>query len=82
MLVNEEWNSIVFTGFKVTNMGCCGGQGACLPSSTPCQNRSEYAFWDKFHSTEAINLLFGQRAYQSRSPSEAQPIDINTLAQL
>ncbi|XP_034697270.1 GDSL esterase/lipase At1g29670-like [Vitis riparia] len=69
-------------GFKVTNMGCCGGQNACLRSSTPCQNRSEYAFWDQFHSTEAVNLIFGQRAYKSQTPSDAYPIDISTLAQL
>ncbi|RVW21325.1 GDSL esterase/lipase [Vitis vinifera] len=76
---DEKWSK---PGFKVTNMGCCGGQNACLRSSTPCQNRSEYAFWDQFHSTEAVNLIFGQRAYKSQTPSDAYPIDISTLAQL
>ncbi|XP_034698702.1 GDSL esterase/lipase At1g29670-like [Vitis riparia] len=69
-------------GFKVTNSGCCGGQKGCLPLATPCKNRDEYTFWDEFHPTDAMNVIFANRAYKALTPTDAHPIDISTLASL
>ncbi|TXG53700.1 hypothetical protein EZV62_018956 [Acer yangbiense] len=49
------------TGFKFTNTPCCevGGNNTlmlCIPFRTPCQNRSDYMYWDAMHPTEAANV--------------------------
>ncbi|OIT39550.1 PREDICTED: GDSL esterase/lipase At1g71691-like [Nicotiana attenuata] len=73
-------------GFSVINRGCCGigrnrGQITCLPLQTPCPNRDQYIFWDAFHPTEAVNILFGRRAF-SGGPDVVYPINIQQLAAL
>ncbi|XP_044510128.1 GDSL esterase/lipase At1g71691-like [Mangifera indica] len=55
-------------GFSVIDRGCCEigrnrGQIMCLPFQTPCPNRDQYVFWDAFHPTEAVNILFGKKAF-------------------
>ncbi|KAH0457070.1 hypothetical protein IEQ34_014977 [Dendrobium chrysotoxum] len=56
-------------GFKNQNTACCGGgkwkgQVLCLPVFSPCQNRSEYVFWDPYHPTDAFNVIASKDAYQ------------------
>ncbi|XP_009773145.1 GDSL esterase/lipase At1g71691-like [Nicotiana sylvestris] len=73
-------------GFSVIDRGCCGigrnrGQITCLPLQTPCPNRDQYIFWDAFHPTEAVNILFGRRAF-SGGPDVVYPINIQQLAAL
>ncbi|KAK4483921.1 hypothetical protein RD792_011130 [Penstemon davidsonii] len=73
-------------GFDVVNRGCCGigrnrGQITCLPFQTPCPDRRRYIFWDAFHPTEAVNALFGQRAFNG-DRSFVYPINIQQLANL
>ncbi|KAL3830342.1 hypothetical protein ACJIZ3_019144 [Penstemon smallii] len=73
-------------GFDVVNRGCCGigrnrGQITCLPFQTPCADRKRYIFWDAFHPTEAVNALFGQRAFNG-DRSFVYPINIQQLANL
>ncbi|EYU28214.1 hypothetical protein ABFS82_14G321100 [Erythranthe guttata] len=73
-------------GFGVLNRGCCGigrnrGQITCLPFQTPCPERNQYIFWDAFHPTEAVNVLFGQRAFNG-STHFVYPINIQQLANL
>ncbi|XAR57562.1 Triacylglycerol lipase [Bertholletia excelsa] len=73
-------------GFSVVNRGCCGigrnrGQITCLPFQTPCENRTEYVFWDAFHPTEAVNIIMGRKAF-SGDPSVVSPINIQQLASL
>ncbi|XP_051123571.1 GDSL esterase/lipase At1g71691 [Andrographis paniculata] len=73
-------------GFDVVNRGCCGigrnrGQITCLPFQTPCPNRSQYVFWDAFHPTEAVNILFGKRAF-SGNTDVVYPISVQQLATL
>ncbi|RDX66307.1 GDSL esterase/lipase, partial [Mucuna pruriens] len=46
-----------FSGFRVTNDGCCGvgrnnGQITCVPLQAPCSNRSEFLYWDTSNPTE------------------------------
>uniref|UniRef100_A0A2N9I517 GDSL esterase/lipase n=1 Tax=Fagus sylvatica TaxID=28930 RepID=A0A2N9I517_FAGSY len=69
-------------GINVTNIGCCPvtEDGLCSPSETPCQNRSEYAFWDSFHPTEALNKVTSSRSYHAVLPTDTYPIDISHLA--
>ncbi|KAL3637995.1 hypothetical protein CASFOL_018443 [Castilleja foliolosa] len=71
-------------GFSVTDTGCCGvgrnsGQITCLPFSVPCSNRDQYAFWDAFHPTQAVNKILTGRAY-SGSPSDCYPINLQQMA--
>ncbi|XP_009793810.1 GDSL esterase/lipase At1g71691-like [Nicotiana tabacum] len=71
-------------GFSEINNGCCGvgrnrGQITCLPFQTPCQNREQFIFWDAFHPTEAVNILFGRKAFNG-GPDVVYPINIQQLA--
>ncbi|KAJ7947209.1 GDSL esterase/lipase [Quillaja saponaria] len=70
-------------GFKVFNVGCCpvGKNGLCIPSQTPCQNRTEYIFWDSFHPTEPVNKIAATRSYKASGPFDTYPIDISGLVQ-
>ncbi|KAM3323943.1 GDSL esterase/lipase [Capsicum chacoense] len=71
-------------GFSEVNLGCCGvgrnrGQITCLPFQTPCSNREQYIFWDAFHPTEAVNVLFGRKAFTG-GPDVVYPMNIQQLA--
>ncbi|KAL3513459.1 hypothetical protein ACH5RR_026176 [Cinchona calisaya] len=73
-------------GFNVVNRGCCGigrnrGQITCLPFQVPCPERDQYIFWDAFHPTEAVNILFGKNAF-SGGLNFVYPINIERLALL
>ncbi|KAL5789421.1 hypothetical protein ACOSQ2_004309 [Xanthoceras sorbifolium] len=75
------------TGFRVTNTPCCevGGNNTlllCIPFRIPCQNRTDYMYWDAVHPTEAANVMVAGRSYNARVPSDTYPIDIRRLAQL
>ncbi|KAK7848525.1 GDSL esterase/lipase At1g29670 [Quercus suber] len=71
-------------GFKVANVGCCPVNeiGQCICSKTPCQNRSEYTFWDSFHPTEAANKIYAARSYQNFLKTDTYPMDISHLIKL
>ncbi|BFG28013.1 hypothetical protein CerSpe_142870 [Prunus speciosa] len=71
-------------GFRVVNVGCCpvNNIGQCAAGQTPCQNRSEYVFWDGFHPTEASNKITAIRTYTAFDPSDTYPMDISHLIQL
>ncbi|XP_052292953.1 GDSL esterase/lipase At1g71691 isoform X6 [Citrus sinensis] len=73
-------------GFSVIDRGCCGigrngGQITCLPFQTPCANREQYVFWDAFHPTEAVNIMFGRKAFYG-DQSVVYPMNIQQLASL
>ncbi|XP_027091195.1 GDSL esterase/lipase At1g71691-like [Coffea eugenioides] len=73
-------------GFDIVNRGCCGigrnrGQITCLPFQVPCPERDRYIFWDAFHPTAAVNILFGKSAF-SGGPQLVYPINIEQLARL
>ncbi|KAL7604277.1 GDSL esterase/lipase At1g29670 [Lactuca sativa] len=74
-------------GFTVANSGCCGtglnnGALTCLPFEVPCLNRSEYFFWDAYHTTEAANRIASKRSYLAINNVDVYPIDIYHLVQL
>ncbi|XP_044510131.1 GDSL esterase/lipase At1g71691-like [Mangifera indica] len=73
-------------GFNVIDRGCCEigrnrGQITCLPFQTPCPNRDQYVFWDAFHPTKAVNILFGKKAF-SGDLGIVYPMNIQQLANL
>ncbi|KAL3638662.1 hypothetical protein CASFOL_016569 [Castilleja foliolosa] len=73
-------------GFNVLNRGCCGigrnrGQITCLPFQTPCDDRNGYIFWDAFHPTEAVNILFGKKAFDGNK-DVVYPMNIEQLANI
>lgn len=70
------------SGFLVSNAACCpsGLLGGCIPDQRPCDNRSEYVFWDEFHPTEAWNLFPALTSFDASSnPSFTYPMDIKHL---
>ena len=74
-------------GFKVTNTSCCvvgkiAAVSICSPFKTPCQNRSDYMYWDTLHTTKAANVMIAARSYSAQFPYDTYPIDICRLAQL
>ncbi|KAL9383693.1 hypothetical protein Peur_024016 [Populus x canadensis] len=70
--------------FKVNNTACCPSStiGQCIPDKVPCQNRTQYMFWDSFHPTEIFNIFYAERSYSASDPSYAYPYDIRHLISL
>ncbi|KAG5250076.1 GDSL esterase/lipase [Salix suchowensis] len=70
--------------FRYTGVACCSlsSTGLCDPSTIPCPDRTQYAYYDSAHPTEARALILGGRAYRVQSLTDAFPVDISLLAQL
>ncbi|KAG2395900.1 hypothetical protein LR48_Vigan09g227500 [Vigna angularis] len=86
MFVNNSARNlgVVATGgFTVTNASCCptGTDLLCDPNQTPCQNRNQYVFWDKFVFTEAFNRFLALLAYNGSNRDFVYPVNISTLVQ-
>ena len=79
-----EYLSLFFSDFKVNNTACCPSSaiGQCIPDKVPCQNRTQYMFWDSFHPTEIFNIFYAERSYSALDPSYAYPYDIRHLISL
>ncbi|KAI3498611.1 hypothetical protein L1887_34388 [Cichorium endivia] len=74
-------------GFTVVDSACCGtglynGGLTCLPFEVPCPNRSEYFFWDAYHSTEAANRIASKRTFLAVNTMDVHPMDIYHLVRL
>jgi len=67
------------SGFLVSNAPCC--PSGCIPDERPCYNRSDYAFWDDVHPTEASNQLYAIRSYNSHNSRFTYPMDIKHLVE-
>ncbi|KAL9679162.1 hypothetical protein QQ045_017018 [Rhodiola kirilowii] len=54
-------------GFKSASRACCGNGGQfqgiipCGPTSTLCEDRSKYVFWDPYHPSEAANIIIAKQ---------------------
>lgn len=70
-------------GFTVTNASCCptGTDLLCDPNQTPCQNRNQHVFWDKFVFTENFNRFLALLAYNGSNRNFVYPVNISTLVQ-
>lgn len=75
---------MVISGFTVSDVGCCtvNDGGLCYLDQTPCQNRTEYVFWDAFHPTEAYNVITANRTYSAYDPADSYPMDVSQLVEL
>ncbi|KAB8933548.1 hypothetical protein FH972_026835 [Carpinus fangiana] len=73
-------------GFSVVDRACCGigqnqGQITCMPMQVPCQNRSQYVFWDAFHPTEVASAIIAWRAF-SGPPSDSYPVNVQQMSRI
>ncbi|XP_057764181.1 GDSL esterase/lipase At5g45670-like [Salvia miltiorrhiza] len=70
-------------GFKYDKVECCtvSAAGMCVPQGVTCSNRTDYAYFDGYHPTEAAAAVVAKRAFAALSPSDAYPFDIQHLAQ-
>ncbi|XP_062095939.1 GDSL esterase/lipase At1g29670-like [Humulus lupulus] len=70
-------------GFKVWDVGCCSVNevGQCKKLEKPCENRTEYVFWDSHHPTEASNLITAARIFKAYDSSDSYPMDLSSLIQ-
>ncbi|KAL6012509.1 hypothetical protein ACLOJK_002998 [Asimina triloba] len=54
-------------GFKSASTACCGNGGQfqgiipCGPTSSLCDDRSKYVFWDPYHPSEAANVIIAKK---------------------
>ncbi|XP_024311478.1 GDSL esterase/lipase At5g41890 isoform X2 [Brachypodium distachyon] len=74
-------------GFDNALDPCCGGSfppflciGVANSSSTLCEDRSKYVFWDAFHPTEAVNFIVAGEIVDGDAVA-AWPINIRALFQ-
>ncbi|KAK4769538.1 hypothetical protein SAY86_027688 [Trapa natans] len=69
ILIDTSDVSIDTDGVNVADT-CCPTVpelGTCVPGSVPCSNRSEYVFFDGFHTTEVVNEAYAKVAYEEMS---------------
>ncbi|XP_077247510.1 GDSL-like Lipase/Acylhydrolase superfamily protein isoform X2 [Tasmannia lanceolata] len=75
-------------GFEKAYDPCCGGslppflcfrQSNLNISSTLCEDRYKYVFWDAFHPTEAANVLVAEKLLDG-DESDVSPINIRQLS--
>nr|TKR98772.1 GDSL esterase/lipase [Populus alba] len=83
-MINNAIDAESTRAFRFTRVACCNltSTGLCDPSTIPCPDRTQYAFYDSAHPTEARALILGRRAYRVQSLTDAFPVDISLLAQL
>ncbi|BAF15545.1 Os04g0577300, partial [Oryza sativa Japonica Group] len=74
-------------GFENALDPCCGGSFPpflCISiansTSTLCNDRSKYVFWDAFHPTEAVNFIVAGKLLDGNS-AVASPINVRELFQ-
>lgn len=81
ILIPNESNAIdIAHGFLVSDAACC--PSGCNPDQKPCNNRSDYLFWDEVHPTEAWNLVNAISVYNSTiGPAFNYPMDIKQLVE-
>ncbi|PIA63293.1 hypothetical protein AQUCO_00200962v1 [Aquilegia coerulea] len=69
-------------GFTAAQTPCCQVStitGQCIPESTPCQDRTQFIFWDGLHTTEVVNNVMAGDCFNGNS--SCVPINIQQLVQ-
>ncbi|CAH2066729.1 unnamed protein product [Thlaspi arvense] len=84
--VGDILNNPAAYGFRVVDRACCGvgrnrGQITCLPTQTPCPDRSQYVFWDAFHPTQTALSILVRRAFYG-PPTDAYPVNVQQMTLL
>ncbi|KAJ6852687.1 GDSL esterase/lipase-like [Iris pallida] len=71
-------------GFKTASAACCGNGGQfagiipCGPTSSLCDDRSKYVFWDPYHPSEASNLIIAKQLVNGE-PKYISPVNLRQL---
>jgi phospholipase/lecithinase/hemolysin len=74
-------------GFTISDTACCGTGGTykgllpCTPLSSLCSDRTNYVFWDPYHTSDKANVILSNRFFYGDS-SYARPMNIQQLALL
>ncbi|XP_010548387.1 PREDICTED: GDSL esterase/lipase At2g23540 [Tarenaya hassleriana] len=74
-------------GFKTATTACCGNGGQfagiipCGPTSSMCQERDKYVFWDPYHPSEAANLIIAKQLLYG-STEYISPVNLKNLRDL
>uniref|UniRef100_A0ACD5V9U5 Uncharacterized protein n=1 Tax=Avena sativa TaxID=4498 RepID=A0ACD5V9U5_AVESA len=54
-------------GFTTSHTSCCDVDtsvgGLCLPTASVCDDRSEFVFWDAYHTSDAANQVIAAHLY-------------------
>lgn len=57
----------VRAGFTTSHTSCCDVDtsvgGLCLPTADVCDDRSQFVFWDAYHTSDAANQVIAGRLY-------------------
>ncbi|KAJ6838192.1 GDSL esterase/lipase-like [Iris pallida] len=86
-LVMEVITNYQKYGFKTASAACCGNGGRfagiipCGPTSSMCDERSKYVFWDPYHPSEAANLIIAKQLVDG-DPKYISPINLRQLKDL
>jgi hypothetical protein len=59
--------TVTFAGFTTAHTSCCNVDtevgGLCLPNTRPCLDRSEFVFWDAYHTSDAANKVIADHLW-------------------
>ncbi len=78
---------LLYAGFTISDTACCGTGGTykgllpCTPLSSLCTDRTNYVFWDPYHTSDKANVILSNRFFYGDS-SYARPMNIQQLALL
>lgn len=78
---------LLYAGFTISDTACCGTGGTykgllpCTPLSSLCTDRTNYVFWDPYHTSDKANVILSNRFFYGDS-SFARPMNIQQLALL
>ncbi|XP_058080819.1 GDSL esterase/lipase At2g23540-like [Magnolia sinica] len=74
-------------GFRSASTACCGNGGQfqgvipCGPTSSLCDDRSKYVFWDPYHPSEAANVIIAKKLIDGDTKS-ISPMNLRQLRDL
>ncbi|KAK9284147.1 hypothetical protein L1049_023315 [Liquidambar formosana] len=86
-LVLEVITNYAKYGFKSASQACCGNGGQfqgiipCGPTSTMCDDRSKYVFWDPYHPSEAANIIVAKQLIDGDT-KYISPVNLRQLRDL
>ncbi|KAJ8645630.1 hypothetical protein MRB53_007378 [Persea americana] len=86
-LVMELITNYAKYGFRSASSACCGNGGQfagiipCGPTSSLCDDRSKYVFWDPYHPSEAANLIIAKQLIDGDS-KYISPVNLRQLRDL
>ncbi|KAL6854568.1 hypothetical protein ACP4OV_019130 [Aristida adscensionis] len=74
------------TGYTDVAGACCGGgrlgaEAGCLPSSTPCADRDQHAFWDRENPSQRAAMQTAMNFYHNRPGRFTSPTDFKEMAE-